>query len=148
LDKWWVDIAWSGSKYAAVSSDGTIITSTDGVTWVKAVDGVLNSYLFSGITSKGDSTFIAFETNGVHVSADNGLTWTVHDSSEAYGLNAAEWNGTQYMAIGRSRISTSTDGIVWTPFNTFGDIGVNDIAWDGSQYVIVGEGIVVGGITN
>ncbi len=148
LGSYWVDVTWSGSKYAAVSSDGTIITSADGINWLKVVDGALNSYLFYGITSKGDGTFIAFEGSGVHVSADNELTWAVHNSSEAYGLSDAEWNGTQYMAIGRGKISTSTDGIAWTSFNTFGGGGVYGIAWDGSQYVIVGEGIVVGGLPN
>ena len=60
--------------YATVGSSGTILTSSDGTTWISRTSGTTNTLY--GVTY-GNSTFVAVGDGGtILTSSDNGTTWT------------------------------------------------------------------------
>lgn len=148
---YWKDIAWNGSQYAVVSTDGSIMTSPGEAGWSIAVQGNTNSYLFTSISAKNDlNTFVAVgqnSTGDILTSSDNGSTWVERTSGVFDGFNTVSWNGSQFMAAGFNSIITSPDGVTWSALDSITSL-IYDIEWDGSQYVLVGANgtIIRGGI--
>lgn len=138
-------VAWSGSKFVAVGSSGTILTSTDKVTWTPSTSGTTNS--LHSITWSG-TQFVVVGDSGTILTSPDGITWTSHTAG-TYPLFGVAWSGTQFVAVGfYGNIFTSPDGITWTLRNAGNDSNVlngalQSVTWSGSQYVAVGRAGVI-----
>ena len=139
-------VAWSGSTYAAVGAMGTIMTSTDGVSWTVQKSGVekyehskdLTDVIWTG------TQFVATGIRGVILTSPDGVNWTVIDFNTSTGFfNTVNWNGSQLLTFinyfSSSRPIVSTDGVTWTWGDDYVSGKYNGIHWDGTQYVAVGS---------
>jgi hypothetical protein len=130
------------------------VTSTNGSAWTEQYDfttalratavvpGQLiwtgSQYVMVGM-SFVNSTF-----SGIIYTSPDGITWTGHTSGTTNGLNSINWNGTQYVVVGKlGTVLTSPDANTWTAqqSHVIGDL--NKVTWDGSQYIAVGNGTII-----
>jgi hypothetical protein len=61
----WLDLAWSGSQYAAVGADGAMMDSVNGITWTRRPN-LIRSHLRGATWGNGE--FLAVGENGVILS--------------------------------------------------------------------------------
>jgi hypothetical protein len=137
-------IAWNGSLWLAVGSDGnstlTIVSSPDGITWT-ARTNPFDGGVGQGIAWNG-SLWVAVgysPTVSIATSSD-GIIWDYtsnpFEGGEGRGI---AWNGSLWVAVGNgsATIVTSPDGISWftstSPLNS-----AYGIAWNGLLWVAVG----------
>lgn len=125
-------VAYSGSTYVVVGGQngvvGTIITSTDGTTWVPRVSGttqLINDVIWSG------TQFVAVGNTGYISTSPDGITWTIRTSGTGGNLNTITYNGTTFVArnASASTIVTSTDGITWSASTVSTGSWANAIIW-------------------
>lgn len=96
-----------------VGVGGTILSSTDGVTWTNRTSGTANWLV--GVTYGGNQ-YVAVGDNGCVVLSPDGVTWsTVNQSATTARLNNVIYAAGQYVAVGEAgTIITSPDGRNWT----------------------------------
>jgi hypothetical protein len=129
--------AWTGQQFVVVGENSLILTSPDGSAWTRrpcGVDSDLQSVACHG------NVLVAVGANGIIVcnqapasnSAATALPtdwtnppvaaatavatdhWSALNPKSAQSFNRVIWEGTQFVAVGSSGISTSPDGINWT----------------------------------
>jgi hypothetical protein len=139
----------NGVFVALGSSDGVILTSSDGATWAK---NYLGFNQFRGITWSG-SQFVAVgfgwttssAAGALAATSPDGLTWALHPIAlqTPQLLWDVAWNGSLFAAVSVSsnEIVTSPDGVSWTSV-TIGDAAtrLRNIESDGSRFVAIGSG--------
>ena len=129
------NIAWSGSLYVGVKSDGTIYTSPDGVTWTTRTSGSVNN-LLSVIWS--GTQFVVVGSNGTILTSPDGVTWTTQTSGTLNNLTSVIWSGTQFVVVGVSgTILTSPDGVTWTARVAGSADTLQSVIWNGTKFVTV-----------
>jgi hypothetical protein len=128
----------SGRKFVAVGRSGTIISSSDGITWTSRTSGTSNT--LEGVTY-GISTFVAVGASGaILTSTDNGTTWTSRTSGTSNNLHRGTYGNSTFVTVGASgTILTSSDGITWTSRTS----GTSNILWAvthvNSTFLTVGD---------
>ena len=150
----------NGGLLVAVGDFGTIVTSSDGISWTQQTSGTtshLNGITWDGsqfmaVGGKSDSIGAIVET--AILTSPDGITWTSQSpGTNTVILNDIVWNGSQFVAAGSefiissfgSAVLTSPDGIVWIQqVVPSGSEQLTGITWDGSQFVAVGRTSTVG----
>lgn len=140
------EFSYANGTYVAVgynnSSQGMIITSTDGEYWTTRA--AQTNTLFS--VTYGAGTWVAGGNFGYLVtSTDDGATWTPRSFGVSQTINRVIY-GDKFVAVGNnSTIRTSTDGITWTARSTGMSGAYNDIVYAAplSRYVLIGSGGIV-----
>jgi hypothetical protein len=128
------DIVWTGSKYVAVG--GTVLLSSDGITWHSAQSPVQGVYLKCVVWT--GSLFVAGGAYGSIVTSLDGETWVSRGAVAGNIIVKIIWTGSQFVALGSAaEILTSTDGVTWTD-HPQSSANYNGLAWSGSQFVRVG----------
>lgn len=113
------DIKWNGTYYIISgydwgTSSGTILISTNGISWSsRPVTYSSNNYL--SVAVKG-ATAVAVSSNGLVItSLDWGFTWNSQTSNTTDSLIAVSWTGNQFIAGGSNsgEVIVSSDGLAW-----------------------------------
>ena len=114
-------VAWSGSKFVVVPSDGPILISSNGVTWTKLGQDFEDLFGYFSPRLRGvtwdNGQFVAVGTGADIVTSPDGLNWTKPDTKGSSGLNDVAWGADRFVAVGsngESYIQISFDGITWT----------------------------------
>lgn len=105
-------VTYANSTFAAVTTQGKVLTSTDGITWAsQTVDqGV---WLIS--IAYGNGAWVAVGAGGTILVSTDLQTWVNAKSVTANKLNGVLYSGTLWVAVGDSAtIITSPDGLNWT----------------------------------
>lgn len=104
--------------FVAVGEGGTLLTSTDGRTWMDTPSPT--SATLRGVAA-GGTGYVAVGDGGVVLASIDGTAWVSGESRTTGRLNAVAWTGTYYVAVGAAPkallsglILTSTDGLLWT----------------------------------
>ena len=115
------DIIWDGSKFITVGSTGTVMTSTDGLTWISEGSWV-NSSTITDILLVGTTLYATDSAGMIASSTDNGASWMLekdfsslsivisqlaHDGTDFYGFGST--------SAGTSQLATSSNGTDWIP---------------------------------
>ena len=133
-------IAYSG-QFVSLGADGSILTSSDGLTWVLAANTVpgtgMNGLAFGG------GQYVAVGSGGsVFASADL-VTWTQAVSNTASDLYSVSYQNGGFMATGAGgTLLTSLDGSSWTTLNSNTPNALRGVAFRLStdiRYVAVGD---------
>jgi hypothetical protein len=112
-------VAYGGGRFVAADENGTILTSTDGLTW--APQRVGDGQGFAGV-AYGANQFVAVGPLGSIFTSADGISWnqcqaaTEHElSGIAYGNNGFITGGglATYRPVGKNLILTSLDGAEW-----------------------------------
>ena len=110
----WYAVAYGNDKYVAISYNGYVSTSTDGIDWAYPYNNILgDNYWIDVIYANGN--FIAFRMNNSNIGvSSDGETWNINTSTSLGGK--VTYDGTKYVMIrpDGAYVSTSTDGITWT----------------------------------
>ena len=129
----------AGAHLIAVGSNGTIITSPDGITWTTRTSGTTEPLL--AVIWNG-ALFVVTGNNGGIFTSPDGITWTARTSGTGAALGSIVWTGTQFAVAARSgngTILTSPDGITWTARSNGTNTMMQAIAWNGALLVAGGD---------
>jgi photosystem II stability/assembly factor-like uncharacterized protein len=127
------------SSFVAVGDAGTIVTSTDGITWTSRNSGTTNS--LSGV-AYGNGSFVTVGDAGTIVTSTDGITWTSRNSGTTNSLSGVAYGNGSFVAVGDAgTIVTSTDGITWTSRNSGTTNSLSGVAYGNGSFVTVGPWI-------
>jgi hypothetical protein len=130
-DRTLMHIVFENGRFIAVGINGTIIESTDGVSWFACSSGV--SFDLRSVALY-DNQFFAVG-DGI-ISSENGVTWKV--ISTEYGLYDIAGGDSCIVAVGKGKILTSKDGITWSKHD-FSGIQFNAVAWGMNKFIAGGD---------
>ena len=152
----WQSLAHDGSIFVAVSSQGAVATSTDGIEWITRTASDVRTW--QSVTY-GDGLFVAVSSDGgaggdankrVMTSPD-GIVWTTRTASAARAWQSVTYGGGLFVAVSSDgasggnadkRVMTSPDGIVWTTRAASAENSWRSVAY-GSGSPTAGGGLFV-----
>jgi hypothetical protein len=132
-------IACDGSGHCvAVGDSGTILYSTNGITWTKKTSGTteqLNNVTYA------NSTWVAVGEDGSVLSSSDGSTWTLQTTFPPTArLFGVAYGNERWVVAGQTLVQYSADLEEWTDVMPAA-APWRDVATDGAgNWVIVGEG--------
>lgn len=106
-------VRYVNSTFFAVGANGSVVTSTDGITWTPRTTGFAGQ--FSGATY-GNSLYVAVGSGGAIYTSPNLTSWTLRASGTTEQLNDVTFSDAGFMAVGNggvARISSATSGTAW-----------------------------------
>ena len=109
-------VVWDETQFVAVGHEGLIMTSTDGVSWVKKISGI-NSMLTAITYAKEFSPKLIVGGEGVVITSNDGVNWSVsiEEKNKPFLLNDLVWGNGKIIGVsmGKPNVMTSSDGIKW-----------------------------------
>lgn len=133
-------VAYSSTVgWVVVGSGGTVLTSTDLLTWHAPASGAVSADLRSVAISSGN-VFVAVGAGGIAIRSVNGADWTSQTLASA-NLYAVSADSQQFLAVGASGgVFSSLDGSSWSHVTqtSSGSSDLMAIAGSASKYVVVG----------
>jgi hypothetical protein len=140
-----IDVAYNGATWVMVpSSQGTFLTSPDGVNWRFRDTG--QSWVYPTAVSWGANQWVVVGYSGLAMTSPDGLQWTrqtVSTSAWPSFLDVAFRAG-QWVAVGYSgQVYTSPDAVTWTKRTSGTSNALRDVVWGGDTWVAVGDGGVI-----
>ena len=138
-----VEAALGGDVVVAGGTDGVIISSKNGLGWVRQPT-VGPGHIFS--MKWIDSEFWATADHGI-LRSPNGTDWELMLHDPDVHLFEVAWNGTVFVAVGFryeqngsvALVATSTDGFDWTYEWIDAGAGLTAVCWTGELFVAVGD---------
>lgn len=129
-------VVWSGSQFVAVGDTGTILTSSNGLTWMPRTSGSADR--LQSIAWSGSKYAVVGGWGGNVLLSTDGITWSKVSTGVGKFLRKIIWANNQFVAVGMGTILTSPDGITWIErsVNTLKEI--SNVTWTGNQYVAIG----------
>ncbi|EPD82190.1 cadherin-like beta sandwich domain-containing protein [Paenibacillus sp. HGH0039] len=129
-------VAYGNGKWVAVGNLGTIMTSSDGLSWSKTTIALSSAV---GVTYAG-SQWIVTGAGGKIATSPDAVTWTVRSTGTSANLSAAAYNGTVWVIAGYSGvILSSPDGIAWTPRTSGTAANFYSVTYGGGLFAAVGS---------
>jgi hypothetical protein len=135
------DVVWDGTVFVAVGDDGAILTSSDGVDWVKKESGVETTLV---AVSAFGSDIVAVGNDIVLLSTDHGNSWSVKYRPVSVGFGAVALNSSLYVVGGFDFESTTETIIIsedrgetWEVVDEDPDqnFPINDLAYGNGYFV-------------
>ncbi|HEX2948344.1 MAG TPA: hypothetical protein VHV83_02040, partial [Armatimonadota bacterium] len=124
-------------KYVVVGSNGTVLTSADGSTWLRK-NSTTEVDLASGVYA--NKHFVIFGNDGHILTSGDGKEWAGEELDSAYlPLPVSHGNG-RHVAIGPiGAFLCSTDGIKWRLVSSGTSFKLSKIAFGNNAFVAVGD---------
>jgi hypothetical protein len=104
---------WAAGDIDTATSEGTILSSTDGITWTKRTSHAPENLL--GITH-GNSRYVAVGENGAITTSSDGSGWTLRNSQTTENLLQVSSILDTYVAVGDNGtiVTSDNNGVDWT----------------------------------
>lgn len=134
-------VTWAGNRFVVVGSNGTVLTSTDGLSWTTRTSGTTQTLIGINWRSNGGSTaLVAVGSNGtILTSSAEGTSWTSRTSGLTNVLLGVGNDGNQWVVVGSPVILTSPDGVTWTERTSGTTQTLRDVVWSGAEFITVGD---------
>ena len=130
-------VAYTGKTFVGVGEGGTIVTSTNGVTWGAANSGV--SAALNGVAS-GKGNTVAVGNNTIISSLDT-VNWSADTLPVTTTFNGVAFGGNTFVSVGGGgTILSSPDGDVWTQQTSQTTSTLAAVAYGSGMFVAVGGG--------
>ena len=131
-------VAYGNGVYVIAGASGTVLTSTDTITWTSQTSGTTKSLY--GVTY-GNGVYVTVGGNGNILTSADAITWTPQTSGTFFALYGVTYGNGVYVIAGASgTVLTSTDTITWTPQITSVTQTLNGVTYGGFEFAIVGDG--------
>ena len=129
-------VTYGNGIYVVVGSSGTVVTSTDGITWTQQT--AAESDTWQSVTY-GNGLFVAVASDGTNrvMTSPDGVAWTSRSAAEANQWQSVAYGNGLFVAVsldGTNRLMTSPDGVTWTAKS------VNANTW---KYITYGNNLFV-----
>lgn len=134
--------AFGAGVYVAVGDGGTILSSTDTITWIPRISRTtnrLNAVRFgaSGFVAVGEG---ALGSQSTILNSSDGVHWVTCTSPVTNALNAVCHLSGRYVAVGNAGIIvTSTNGLDWASISTGAPYNLNGVDGATIYFVAVGD---------
>lgn len=133
----WINVCYGNGLFVAVSSDGNIMTSTNGTTWTQQTTPETSSWVN---VCFGNGYFVAVASGGTNrvMVSSNGINWATKSCPSNIWLGVTYGNGT-FVAVGGfpSCAMTSVDnGETWVSQTTTGENAFS-VAYGNGLFVAV-----------
>jgi photosystem II stability/assembly factor-like uncharacterized protein len=114
--------------------DGTILSSSDGITWVEHHPSPAVWGLYA--VAYGNGHFVA--VGNAILTSDDGVNWTQRQfQSQSYSLTGIVYGNDQFVAVGDySLMATSPDGVNWALRDSGTSNDLPAIAFGNGQFVV------------
>ena len=137
-------VAYGNGRFVAVGTHGSVLTSTNGESWLPATSGSVQN--LAGIAF-GNGRFVATNAasggkGSVLVSTD-GSGWTPVEAGTAYNQTVTFGDGKFVVAGSGTSVAVSTDGSGWTESALGSYANLLGIAYGAGRFVAVGDQGVV-----
>lgn len=141
----WRSLAYDGTNFVIISSDGYTSTSENGTTWTTVAQrtGLGNNY-WRGITYDG-TKFVAIGRNGHISTSTDGIDWTTAVQNSDLGSHSwskIKYDGIKFIALSTTGYtSMSSNGTDWTTAVqniTYNSTTTDDwgaLSFDGTKFV-------------
>lgn len=134
-------VAYSGSVFVVTGDYGTILTSTDGISWTPRTTGQDPLIGAFNASNWNGSQFMISGDNGRTYRSPDGVSWGAVTSA-GIGTQSLIWSGSQYMVSGNGgTLMTSPDGGTWTSVSPSNNDIYYSLAYSGSHYVVAGQNV-------
>ena len=137
-----LDLAYSGTVYVVVGGNGTIMSSTDSITWTSQNSGLSMAWLQMIIWNPVESKFFVFSDKDSKLISTDGADWQIVQAVAPITDIAYSPSLGLYIAFGDEVLLRSVDGINWT----FGKLPVDlatvtwrCVIWAGTFFVAGGS---------
>lgn len=140
-------IAYGNGIYVAVGGRCTVYHSHDGEIWNQDQSGLpeencnLTKVIWTG------SQFVAIGGSSQEppiIRSQDGIQWTISNSTTDTTLYDLSWNGSQLVAVGDSGvILASNDGVDWTTATSNTTSNIRNLAWSDTEYVAIADDGVI-----
>ena len=150
-------VIFDGTHFVALGFDGSIITSSDSVTW-KTATAVNAGQDLNGSIAYGNGTYVVVGAGGYIATNNTGSSnpgttnpsstisdiitgaWVARDSKTGLDLYGVAYVNGDFIAVGaQGTLLTSHDGVTWTPRNTGTGNDLWQVAYGAGTYVAVGD---------
>ncbi|SEG73884.1 cadherin-like beta sandwich domain-containing protein [Paenibacillus sp. UNC499MF] len=129
-------VAYGNGKWVAVGNSGTIMTSSDGLSWSKTTIALSSAV---GVIYAGNQWMVTGAGGKIATSPD-AVTWTVRSTGSSANLSGVAYNGTVWVIAGYSGvILSSPDGIAWTARTSGTTNNFYSAAYGGGLFAAVGS---------
>ena len=127
---------WDGSRFIAGGYDGSIMLSSDGISWTQQeLSGSTES--LNDVTW-GAATFVAVGRKGTIMTSPDGITWNYPASGTNEDLSAVVWAQNKFVVLGaHGTILASADGSAWANHSIDSSKNFDKAVWDNGRYVAV-----------
>jgi hypothetical protein len=133
-----VSSVWTGTQFAAITSDGKFFFSPDGISWPAAPDVVTIGTNLTDLAWGNGAGYVATSSTGTVYTSPTGSVWTARPGAASTALQAVAWDGSQFVAVGNSgTIATSPNGSAWTSHSIAGGPSFTDVSWTGSEFIAI-----------
>lgn len=124
--------------FVAVGEKGTVLTSSDGLSWVTRSSGTARWLL---AVAYGDGLYLAVGEGGTVLASTDAITWQPRSSGTTQRLNAVVRGGGVWVAVGEGGVVVrSVDGVAWTA-GSVGESGwLRGLAFGADRFVAAGQG--------
>jgi hypothetical protein len=128
------DIIWTGTRWVAVGHN--ILTSDDGITWVKRNP---TDYVYLRAITNTGNQLIAIGLDGNAYYSQDGTTWAAGNTGSSQNLfSATTWNGNVIAGGNAGTILVSSDERTWNIYKIDDDETFWDIAASPSLIIAAG----------
>ena len=157
----WTPVAWTPQKnplaalpdlnavnygiagYLAAGSGGTLLLSSDAITWTAQTSGTANN-LYALATS-GGSLLLAAGANGTIISSADGKTWVTVNSGTTQDLFGLTYGNGNFVAVGANgTVLTSIDGTTWNAVASNTSTRLNSVSYGVNATTAVATFVAVG----
>ena len=125
------------SNYVAISTIGTAVYSTNGISWT--VSTLPGSAYWTSV-AYGNNRFVAIaEWSTVAAYSTDGMSWTQTTMPTPSGWKSVAYGDGKFVAVstGDSGSASSTDGITWTQTTMPGSFSWTEVAYGDGKFVAV-----------
>lgn len=136
-------VIYDGTNYIFANASGTIISSTDSITWTLRTSG-FGSTTIQSIAYGSDKTFkyVIVGNGGVISSSTDSIRWTLRTSGFGTSVlsTISYGNGFYFTASNTTAsVRVSTDSIVWTLRTSSVSGNANSSVYGDGYYIVVGS---------